>query len=90
MGAGREQAGLITNPPHEVPFLRAFFEKAVAVLAAQGQGNIRIPVPAQAPLEGEAEPSAPVEEQPTGEVPAAPEEPPAAPAADATPTDSSG
>jgi hypothetical protein len=40
-----EQAGLITDPPHEVPFLRAFFEKAVAALAAEGQGSLRIPVP---------------------------------------------
>lgn len=39
-----EQAGLITNPPHEIPFLRAFFEKAVSVLAAQGQGKLRIPL----------------------------------------------
>jgi hypothetical protein len=74
-----EQAGLITDPPHEVPFLRAFFEKAVAVLAAQGQGNIRIPVPAQAPLDGLAEPSAPAQELPA-EAPSAAE----APAADET------
>jgi hypothetical protein len=39
-----ENAGLITNPPHEVPFLRAFFDKAVAVLLAQGGGSLRVPV----------------------------------------------
>lgn len=39
-----ERAGLITDPPHEVPFLRAFFEKAIAVLLAQGNGQLRIPV----------------------------------------------
>ncbi|RYZ02294.1 MAG: hypothetical protein EOO73_32305 [Myxococcales bacterium] len=43
------EAGLITNPPHEVPFLRGYFEKAVSLLAMQNQGRIRIPVPARAP-----------------------------------------
>jgi hypothetical protein len=37
-------AGLITNPPHEIAFLRAFFDKSIAVLLSQGQGNLRIPV----------------------------------------------
>lgn len=37
-------AGLITDPPHEVGFLRAFFDKALAVLLAQGQGRLSIPV----------------------------------------------
>ncbi|HMJ12254.1 MAG TPA: hypothetical protein VK524_12605 [Polyangiaceae bacterium] len=41
------QAGLITDPPREIPFLRAFFEKAVSVLASQGQGRLRIPVRGQ-------------------------------------------
>jgi len=40
-----ERCGLITDPPHEVPFLRAFFEKAVGVLLAQGNGQLRVPVP---------------------------------------------
>jgi hypothetical protein len=39
-----ERRGLITDPPHEVPFLRAFFDKAMAVLAAQNGGQLRIPV----------------------------------------------
>ena len=39
-----ERCGLITDPPREVPFLRAFFDKAVAVLASQGGGQLRIPV----------------------------------------------
>jgi hypothetical protein len=43
-----ERCGLITDPPREVPFLRAFFDKAVAVLAAQGGGQLRIPVKRQA------------------------------------------
>lgn len=41
-----EKCGLVTNPPRDVPFLRGFFDKAVAVLAAQGGGRLRIPVPA--------------------------------------------
>jgi hypothetical protein len=43
------EAGLITNPPHEIPFLRGYFEKAVSLLAMQNQGRIRIPVPSPAP-----------------------------------------
>jgi len=39
-----ERRGLITDPPHEVPFLRAFFDKAIAVLAAQNGGQLRIPI----------------------------------------------
>lgn len=42
------EAGLITNPPREIPFLRGYFEKAVSVMAMQNQGRIRIPVPARA------------------------------------------
>ncbi len=51
-------AGLITNPPHEVGFLRAFFDKAVAILLSQGKGSLKIPVrrPAVAPT-GAAEPA---------------------------------
>lgn len=45
------EAGLITNPPREIPFLRGYFEKAVSVLALQNQGRIRIPV---SPREAEA------------------------------------
>lgn len=43
------EAGLITNPPRDIPFLRGYFEKAVSLLAMQNQGRIRIPVP---PREG--------------------------------------
>jgi hypothetical protein len=39
-----ERCGLITDPPREVPFLRAYFDKALAVLAAQGGGQLRVPV----------------------------------------------
>lgn len=39
-----EAAGLITDPPHEVPFLRFFFEKAIATLAFQGGGKLQVPI----------------------------------------------
>jgi hypothetical protein len=38
-------AGLITSPPHEVPFLRGFFQKGLAMVAAQSGGRLEIPVP---------------------------------------------
>src|SRR3954471_752684 len=38
-------AGLITNPPHEVGFLRAFFDKAISAMAYQDGGRSRIPIP---------------------------------------------
>ena len=47
-----EQAGLITDPPRELPFLLGFFEKAIAVLIAQGQGQLRVPLPRTAPAAG--------------------------------------
>ena len=42
------EAGLITNPPHEVGFLRAFFDKAVSAMAYQDGGRLRIPMPQRA------------------------------------------
>ncbi len=39
-----ENAGLITDPPREVPFLAAFFDKAIATLAHQAGGKLQIPV----------------------------------------------
>jgi hypothetical protein len=41
-------AGLITSPPHEVPFLQGFFQKALAVVAAQQGGQLAVPVPDKA------------------------------------------
>ena len=38
-------AGLITNPPHEVGFLRGFFDKAISAMAYQDGGRLRIPMP---------------------------------------------
>jgi hypothetical protein len=49
-----EKTGLITDPPRDVPFLRAFFDKAIAVLLAQGNGQLRVPIPRAAPKPAEA------------------------------------
>jgi hypothetical protein len=64
-----EAAGLITDPPSAVPFLRAFFDKGVAAMLAQNQGKLRIPMrkrpegaaegaPAEQPAEQPAEAAA--------------------------------
>jgi hypothetical protein len=37
------QAGLVTQPPQEIPFLLAFFQKGVAMMAQQAQGRLSIP-----------------------------------------------
>jgi hypothetical protein len=61
-----EKCGLVTNPPRDVPFLRAFFDKAVALMLAQGGGRLRIPVPS-APIGSEAASNEPAAvEAPTG------------------------
>lgn len=39
-----ENAGLITDPPRDIPFLKSFFEKAVGALLSQGGGRLRIPI----------------------------------------------
>jgi hypothetical protein len=39
------EAGLITSPPREIPFLVLFFDKALSVLAQQGGGQLRLPIP---------------------------------------------
>jgi hypothetical protein len=53
-------AGLITNPPHEIGFLRAFFDKAISALAYQDGGRLRIPMaPGSAP-DAAVAPDAPV------------------------------
>src|SRR5262249_29332311 len=39
------EAGLITSPPRDIPFLTAFFQKAIGILAQQGGGSLLIPVP---------------------------------------------
>jgi hypothetical protein len=43
------EAGLITSPPREIPFLTGFFQKALGILAQQGGGQLRVPVAAGTP-----------------------------------------
>jgi hypothetical protein len=43
------EAGLITAPPREIPFLTGFFQKALGILAQQSGGQLRVPVPAGTP-----------------------------------------
>lgn len=42
-----EQAGLITNPPSEIGFLRAFFDKGLAFVASRTGGQLRVPLQQQ-------------------------------------------
>jgi hypothetical protein len=51
-----KEAGLITSPPREIPFLVAFFQKGLGALAQMGGGRLRVPVRnAPAPAEPAAE-----------------------------------
>jgi len=47
--AAAVMSGLITSPPHEVPFLQGFFQKALALVAAQQGGQLAVPVPDKEP-----------------------------------------
>jgi hypothetical protein len=49
------KVGLVTEPASSVPFLKAFFQKAMSVLIAQGGGNLRLPIPRR---DAEAAPAA--------------------------------
>jgi hypothetical protein len=40
-----ESAGLVTDPPRDIPFLRAFFEKAIQLMMARNGGRLNIPIP---------------------------------------------
>lgn len=42
-----ENAGLITDPPRDIGFLRGFFDKALSLMLAQSGGRLRIPVAGQ-------------------------------------------
>jgi hypothetical protein len=44
VAAAVRTAGLITDPPHEVPFLRGFFQKALGYIASQNNGQLPIPM----------------------------------------------
>jgi hypothetical protein len=39
------RAGLITSPPSEIPFLRTFLQKALAVVASSSGGKLSVPIP---------------------------------------------
>lgn len=41
-------AGLVTDPPRDIPFLRAFFEKAIQLIMARNGGRLNIPIPKRA------------------------------------------
>ena len=59
-----KEAGLITSPPREIPFLVAFFEKALGALARMGGGRLNIPMrgnPPPAPAPEAAPEAAPSE-----------------------------
>jgi hypothetical protein len=49
------EAGLITAPPREIPFLTGFFQKALGILAQQSGGQLRVPVAAGTPGSAPAE-----------------------------------
>jgi hypothetical protein len=53
------KCGLVTDPPRDVPFLKAFFDKAIAMLIAQNGGRIRIPVSGKPNAEAGAPAEAP-------------------------------
>ena len=54
-----KEAGLITSPPSEIPFLVSFFQKAVAMMVRQNQGQLRVPIPTGAvPAQADAPPQA--------------------------------
>jgi hypothetical protein len=59
-------AGLITSPPHEIPFLRGFFQKALAILAERSGGQLSIPVPTPGESQGAPSPAAPGEKTTEG------------------------
>jgi hypothetical protein len=51
------EAGLITAPPREIPFLVGFFQKALGYLAQQTGGELRLPVSGPGPQPAEAPPA---------------------------------
>lgn len=59
-------AGLITNPPSDVKFLTGYFDKALALLAAQQGGQLRIPIP-RPPSAAATDTSGGTEAAPAGE-----------------------
>lgn len=64
-------AGLITNPPSDVKFLAGYFDKALALLAAQQGGQLRIPIPRPPATSATDSASAPSSDAPAADAPAA-------------------
>lgn len=62
-------AGLITNPPSDVKFLTGYFDKAVALLAAQQGGQLRIPIPRPPSVAADSASASVAAEATAGEVP---------------------
>lgn len=62
-----QKCGLVTDPPRDVPFLKAFFDKAVALMLAQSGGRLRIPVPSALAGGGPAADAAPPEPEASSE-----------------------
>ncbi len=56
-------AGLITNPPSDVQFLTSYFDKAIAMLAQQQGGQLRIPIPRAAGDASQQAQAAPADEE---------------------------
>jgi hypothetical protein len=78
-------AGLITNPPSDVKFLTGYFDKAIALLAAQQGGQLRIPIPRPI-ASGASAPEASASDAASGEAPSgADAEPSGEPAASPQP-----
>jgi hypothetical protein len=46
------EAGLITSPPRDIPFLKQFFEIGLRAIAQQTGGELRVPIP-----QGQAQPA---------------------------------
>jgi len=76
-------AGLITNPPSDVKFLTGYFDKALAILAAQQGGQLRIPIPR--PAGAPSAEGAPAEDAAAPAAPAPSDEQASAPAEQAAP-----
>jgi hypothetical protein len=57
------EAGLITSPPRDIPFLVGFFQMGLSYLAARDGGQIRVPV--QPGAEGDPSEDAPPEDAPS-------------------------
>lgn len=68
------EAGLITSPPREIPFLVTFYRKALSVLMQQGGGQLRVPMrPDMIPAQEAPSADDPALEAPLADIPVPPE-----------------